>query len=81
MGMKESKSSYEEIDKETSGLEDGIHLHWSLPDALLVGRPNPENEKEHIFPLCQTVGLLLGSGAKPFPIQLSKMLETLRPGF
>ena len=67
MGMKESKSSYEEIDKETSGLEDGIHLHWSLPDALLVGRPNPENEKEHIFPSLPDRWIIVRQWSETFP--------------
>jgi len=32
-------------------LNAGIHLHWSLPDALTKARPNPKDPKVQEFPL------------------------------
>jgi len=32
-------------------LRKGIHLHWSLPDALTRARPDPKNLEEQVFPL------------------------------
>jgi len=50
LGMKSSTNHHNNFDKNTSGLEKGIHLHWSLPDALLMGEINPTSTTgEHEF--------------------------------
>lgn len=51
LGMKKSTTSHNDFDKNTSQLGKGIHLHWSLPDAILMGEVNLEAEgEEHKFP-------------------------------
>ena len=50
LGMKNSAESHQDYDQNTSGLAKGIHLHWSLPDALLLGEVSSEsNGNEHEF--------------------------------
>tara|TARA_X000001036_G_scaffold428849_1_gene459201 strand:+ start:82 stop:909 length:828 start_codon:yes stop_codon:yes gene_type:complete len=50
LGMKSSTNHHNHFDKNTSGLEKGIHLHWSLPDALLMGEIKPTSATdEHEF--------------------------------
>ena len=50
LGMKASTNSHTDFDNNTSGLGKGIHLHWSLPDALLLGEISLEsNGEEHEF--------------------------------
>ena len=51
IGMKSSTKSHGTFDQDTTGLDEGIHLHWSLPDALLVGQVDSQsNDGEYVFP-------------------------------